>query len=79
MLEATNQHWKQCWGRGNDLGYGNNVSSVRKDKGQSAAKPFLYSNMVINVCEPVPFEKMGAVQRPDVGGLLNIYVTMSLI
>ena len=25
--------------------------------------------MVINVCEPVPFEKMGAVQRPDVGGL----------
>ena len=21
------------------------------------------------VCEPVPFEKMGAVQRPNVGGL----------
>ena len=41
MLEATNQHWKQCWGRGNDLGYGNNASSVRKDKGQPAAKPVI--------------------------------------
>ena len=40
MLEATNQHWKQCWGRGNDLGYGKSTSGVREDKGQPAAKPF---------------------------------------
>ena len=43
MLEATKQYWKQYCGQGNDLGYGNNASGVREDKGQSAAKPFLYS------------------------------------